>query len=79
MGAHTANNIFLCIFVTNNSSALQSAAFYEQKTYYPWTEFWGVLFASAIFIIILKIIFKWNNFSRLWGRVNRSEGSIQPV
>jgi len=79
MGAHTANNIFLCIFVTNNSSALQSAAFYEQKTYYPWTEFWGVLFASAIFVIILKIIFKWNNFSRLWGRVNKSEGSIQLV
>jgi len=31
MGAHTANNIFLCIFVTNSSSALQTSALYVQK------------------------------------------------
>ena len=35
MGAHAANNIFLCIMVTNKSSALQTPALYVQQQYYP--------------------------------------------
>ncbi len=31
IGAHTANNAFLCIMVTSKSSALQTAALYEQQ------------------------------------------------
>jgi uncharacterized protein len=73
MGAHTANNIFLCIFVTNSSSALQTSALYVQKQIFPWTEFTGLLIASAIFLFVLKIIYKWNGFSRLFGKILRSE------
>jgi len=79
MGAHSANNIFLCIFVTNSSSALQTSALYEQKNIYPWTEFAGLLLASVIFIIVLKIIFRWEDFSRLWGKISKSEEVAQPV
>ncbi len=60
MGAHTANNIFLCIFLTNSSSALQTPALYLQKEIYPWTEFTGLLIGSVIFIVVLKIIYKWD-------------------
>ena len=35
MGAHTANNAFLCIMVTNKSSALQTPALFEQQNYFP--------------------------------------------
>jgi membrane protease YdiL (CAAX protease family) len=66
MGAHTANNVFLCIFVTNRSSALQTPALYEQQNVYPWTEFLALLFIGIIFIYILKLIFKWDNFSVLY-------------
>ena len=79
MGAHTANNIFLCIFVTNSSSALQTSALYEQKNVYPWTEFIGLLIASVIFIIVLKLIFRWDNFSRIWGKISKKEVVIQTV
>jgi membrane protease YdiL (CAAX protease family) len=79
MGAHTANNIFLCIFVTNNSSALQTSALYEQKNIYPWTEFTGLLIASVIFIIVLKIIFRWKDFSILWGKIHINETTVQTV
>lgn len=79
MGAHAANNIFLCIFVTNSSSALQTSALYEQKNVYPWTEFVGLLIAAVIFIIVLKIIFKWEDFSRLWGKISKNEELIQMV
>lgn len=60
MGAHTSNNIFLCIFVTNSSSALQTPALYLQKDIFPWTEFAGLLAGSVIFIIILKVIYRWD-------------------
>jgi membrane protease YdiL (CAAX protease family) len=69
MGAHTANNIFLCIMVTNKSAALQTSAHYEQRIIYPWTEFAGLLVTGIIFVLILRIIFKWNDFSLIFSEV----------
>jgi uncharacterized protein len=66
MGAHAANNIFLCIMVTNNASVLQTPALCEQITVYPWIEFAGLVITGIVFIMILKIIFKWNDFSVLF-------------
>jgi len=60
MGAHSANNIFLCIMVTNESSALQTPALYQQHAIQPWTEFAGLILSGIIFILILKMIFKWD-------------------
>lgn len=69
MGAHTANNIFLCIMVTNKSSALQTPALYEQQNIYLWTEFAALVLIGIVFIFILKIIFKWDDFSLLFSEV----------
>jgi membrane protease YdiL (CAAX protease family) len=69
MGAHAANNIFLCIMVTNKASALQTPALYEQINIFPWTEFAGLLFSGIIFILILKYFFKWESFKPLFGKV----------
>lgn len=59
IGAHAANNIFLVIMVTHESSALQTPALYEQTTIYPWTEFTGLVISGVLFIMILKAVFKW--------------------
>jgi membrane protease YdiL (CAAX protease family) len=69
MGAHTANNVFLCIMVTNQSSALQTPALYQQLNIFPLTEFAGVLFTGIVFIIVLKIIFGWDDFSILFKKI----------
>ena len=69
MGAHAVNNIFLCIMVTNESSALQTPALYEQHNIYPWTEFTGLLISGIIFILVLKIIFKWKDFSLVFKKI----------
>jgi uncharacterized protein len=69
MGAHTANNIFLCIMVTNESSALQTPALYEQLNIHPWTEFAALTITGIIFVIILKRIFKWVSFSILFSKI----------
>lgn len=66
MGAHAANNIFLVIMVTQESSALQSPALYVQNTVHPWTEFAGLVISGILFIIILKLIFKWKDLSMVY-------------
>jgi uncharacterized protein len=71
IGAHTANNAFLCIMVTSKSSALQTAALYEQQKLYPWIELIALFVTGLIFIFILKIIFRWNNFSILTGAIEK--------
>jgi uncharacterized protein len=69
IGAHAANNIFLCIMVTHESSALQTPAVYEQQNVYPFTEFAALLVTGIIFIMVLKMIFKWDNLPILLGTV----------
>jgi membrane protease YdiL (CAAX protease family) len=73
MGAHTANNIFLCIMVTNESSALQTPALYEQLKIFPWTEFIALLLMGIVFIFVLKIIFRWKDFSLFFREVKPPE------
>ena len=70
MGAHTANNIFLCIMVTNGSSALQTPALYEQFSIHPWLDFAALILTGIVFILILKIIFRWDSMRLLFGRIN---------
>jgi uncharacterized protein len=69
MGAHSANNIFLCIMVTNQSSALQTSALYVQSTIHPWSEFAALIVVGIIFILILKIIFRWGEISLLFDKI----------
>jgi hypothetical protein len=71
IGAHSANNIFLCIMVTHDSSALQTQAVFTQHNIYPWTEFAALFISGVIFIAVLRRIFRWGSFSGLTGRVER--------
>lgn len=70
MGAHAANNIFLCIMVTSESSSLQTPALYIQHATKPGSEFIGLILSGIIFIWILKLIFRWDSFSVLFSKIN---------
>ena len=73
IGAHAANNAFLCIMMTNDSSALRTNALFVQHNVYPWFEFSTMILMGVLIIIIMNKIFKWNNYSEIFGRVNRNE------
>lgn len=73
LGAHAANNTFLVIMVTHDSSSLQTPALFEQHSVYPWTEFAGLLISGVIFILILKLVFKWNNFFVVLSKVKNPQ------
>jgi uncharacterized protein len=66
IGAHSANNIFLCIMVTSDSSALQTPAIYAESGFHPWLELVALTGMGIIFIVILKLIFKWNKLSMIF-------------
>jgi hypothetical protein len=55
--------------VTNRSSALQTQALYEQINIHPWTEFAALVITGIVFIMILKLIFKWGKMSLLFERI----------
>lgn len=77
VGAHAANNIFLCIMVTNSSSALQTPAVFEQHNIFPWTEFSALLVTGILFILILRRIFKWQDYSVIGSKVEPAENVTQ--
>ena len=59
MGAHAANNVFLSVFVTQKSSALQTSAIFEQQQVYPWTDFLSLVILSVIFFVLMGILNRW--------------------
>ena len=71
IGAHAANNVFLCIMLTNKSSALQTPALYEQHNVYPWTDFTQILGFGILLILIMKFLFGWRSFLTLFKNIER--------
>jgi membrane protease YdiL (CAAX protease family) len=69
IGAHAANNAFVSIMLTSKGSVLQTPAVYAQHNYYPLTEFLAMLLMGILIIFVLKMIFKWKDFSVLFGKV----------
>jgi len=60
VGVHAINNVFSSIFVTSESSVLQTPALFLQKEVDPKGEFWVLLVTSIIFLAVMKYIRKWD-------------------
>lgn len=60
MGAHAANNIFSCLFVTNAASALQTPAVFNQLNINPNKETLALSIMGILSIIIFSRLYKWN-------------------
>ena len=65
LGAHAANNIFLCIMVTQEASVLQTPALFELHVYRPGIELTGMIIVGSIFVFTLWKIFGWKHISTL--------------
>jgi membrane protease YdiL (CAAX protease family) len=70
MGAHAANNIFLCVMVTNQSSALQTDALFTQLKMAPWIELAGLAMSGILFVFILSKIFRWGKLSLIFEKIH---------
>ncbi|UXX77801.1 CPBP family intramembrane metalloprotease [Reichenbachiella carrageenanivorans] len=70
MGAHAVNNVFLCLFLTNKDSVLQTAAVFEQLEMNPVRDTISLMVLSVVFFIILYKKFHWD-LSLLGRRVQK--------
>lgn len=77
IGAHAANNAFVCIIVTSKAAALQTPAIYYQHTVYPWIDFFSMLVVGILVILIMKIVFRWGSFSTVLKAVERTSSINQ--
>lgn len=75
LGAHAINNVFLSLFFTNSSSALQTYAVFEILKVDPVRTLIAVTFYSIIFVYILHLRYKWD-FSILNKRIEKPEEEI---
>lgn len=74
MGMHAANNIFLSLFVTNQSSALQTDAILNQLTIDPMKEFFVLILSAILAVIFFAKKYNWN-FSILSERVSTTNNT----
>ncbi len=72
MGAHTANNVFMSIFITNEVSVLQTPALMIQQTIEPVKELIALVTLGLLFFIILSFLYKWK-YAILKEKINRED------
>jgi membrane protease YdiL (CAAX protease family) len=60
LGMHAANNIFVCLFVTNKTSSLQTPAIFEQLTISHLSETIGLLAVASVAVWFFYKKYKWN-------------------
>jgi membrane protease YdiL (CAAX protease family) len=60
MGMHAANNIFLSLFVTHSSSALQTDAVFEQHLINPGKETLVLVITGLLAFTYFALKYKWN-------------------
>jgi membrane protease YdiL (CAAX protease family) len=60
MGAHTANNVFMSIFITSKSSVLQTPALFIQQNIDPVKDLFVLMAMGTVFVAVLSFLFKWN-------------------
>ena len=68
-GAHTINNIFLSIFFTQESSAIQTPALFNISDYSPLVDLFGLLILSLVFIYLAKKKFAWPEWKYLLAKI----------
>ena len=64
-GVHAINNIFLSVFFTQDSSALQTPALFRIKTFNPLVDLFSIILISVLFIFIARKKFMWPKWNFL--------------
>lgn len=68
-GVHAVNNIFLSVFFTQDTSALQTPALYRITAFNPLFDLIALLILSVLFIIIARRKYQWPGWNYLWVKI----------
>ena len=72
-GVHAINNIFLSVFFTQDSSALQTPALYRITEFNPLFDLISLFFLSVIFIFVARHKFKWPKWHYLLEKIDQTD------
>lgn len=72
-GVHTINNIFLSIFFTQDSSAIQTPALYRITEFNPLFDLIALFTLSIIFIFVARHKFKWPEWHYLLAKIDKPD------
>jgi membrane protease YdiL (CAAX protease family) len=70
-GVHAVNNIFLSVFFTQDSSAIQTPALYRITEFSPIFDLIALFVLSVIFIFVARQKFKWPEWQYLLAKIDR--------
>ena len=70
-GVHAINNIFLSVFFTQDSSALQTPALYRITEFSPLFDLIALFTLSIIFIFVARRKFKWPEWHYLLAKIDK--------
>ena len=68
-GVHAMNNIFLAVFFTQDSSALQTPALFRITAFNPLLDLIAFLILSTLFIYLARTKFKWAKWTILLEKI----------
>ena len=72
-GVHAINNIFLSVFFTQDSSAIQTPALFRITDFSPLFDLIALFTLSIIFIFVARRKFKWPEWHYLLEKIDKSD------
>lgn len=71
LGIHAATNIFGALFVTYDNAVLQTSALFHTSELNMTLMIVGFLIAAFIYLLVVSKKYKWKDWSRLYGKVEK--------
>ncbi len=78
-GVHAINNIFLSIFFTQDSSALQTPALYRITDFNPLADLIALFILSIIFIFVARKKYKWPEWNYLLAKMDKPDNKEEDI
>jgi membrane protease YdiL (CAAX protease family) len=75
IGIHAANNLFVCLFVTNEAASLRTPAIFSQVTIDKLAEVIGLVIVISIAVLFFYRKYKWD-FAILNEKIRKNEKNI---
>jgi membrane protease YdiL (CAAX protease family) len=69
LGIHAANNIFISLFVTHKSSALQTPSLFRVTSINPAYDMVEFFLMTVLFLILAQWLYRWNSWKKLTGSI----------
>ncbi len=76
IGVHAATNIFGAVFMSYESSAIQTDSLFKTQTIDPYMVLYAFIFQAIIFLAVCKYKYAWDSFNKLISTIEINSDEI---